>query len=67
MTHVNWQNCGHFWLVEIDNPPVNATSTSVRKGLMEAVRACHNDNGEKKAVILVCKGRSFIAGGDIRI
>ena len=65
MTHVNWQNCGHFWLVEIDNPPVNATSTSVRKGLMEAVRACHNDNGEKKAVILVCKGRSFIAGGDI--
>ena len=65
MTHVNWQNCGHFWLVEIDNPPVNATSTSVRKGLMEAVTACHNDNGEKKAVILVCKGRSFIAGGDI--
>lgn len=65
MTHVNWQNCGHFWLVEIDNPPVNATSTSVRQGLMEAVTACHNDNGEKKAVILVCKGRSFIAGGDI--
>ena len=47
MTNVNWQNHGHFWLVEIDNPPVNATSTSVRQGLMEAVTACHNDNGEK--------------------
>ena len=65
MTNVNWQNHGHFWLVEIDNPPVNATSTSVRQGLMEAVTACHKDDGEKKAVILVCKGRSFIAGGDI--
>ncbi|PHR18714.1 MAG: enoyl-CoA hydratase [Hoeflea sp.] len=53
---------GHA-LVTIDNPPVNPLSVSVRKGLMDAVRAV-NDAGCKTAAI-VCAGRTFVAGGDI--
>jgi len=47
--------------VTINNPPVNATSLAVRQGLMEAVAQAAN----ARAVILSCKGRTFIAGGDI--
>jgi len=65
MTKVHWQDCHDYWLVEIDNPPVNATSTEVRDGLMQAAKTCVSNNSDKKAVILICKGRSFIAGGDI--
>ena len=65
MTKVHWQDCHDYWLVEIDNPPVNATSTEVRDGLMQAAKTCVSNSPEKKAVILICKGRSFIAGGDI--
>ena len=49
--------------VTIDNPPVNATSTIVRAGLMEAVaRVAASD---VRAAILSCAGRTFIAGGDM--
>ena len=47
--------------VTINNPPVNATSLSVRKGLLNAV---HQVQGCKLAV-LQCEGRTFIAGGDM--
>ena len=50
--------------VTIDNPPVNATSAAVRKGLWEAVRGVGTMNVH--AVVLRCAGRTFVAGGDIR-
>ncbi|WP_324288181.1 3-hydroxyacyl-CoA dehydrogenase NAD-binding domain-containing protein [Hoeflea algicola] len=53
---------GHA-LVTINNPPVNALAVSVRKGLMEALRAV-NEAGCATAA-LVCAGRTFVAGGDI--
>ena len=53
---------GHA-LVTIDNPPVNALSVSVRKGLMKALHIV-NEAGCKSAA-LVCAGRTFVAGGDI--
>ncbi len=49
--------------VEIDNPPVNATSAAVRTGLARAVEEVAAR--EAKAAILVCAGRTFVAGGDI--
>ncbi len=50
-------------LVTIDNPPVNATSHPVRAGLMDAIaRAAADDS---RALLLVCAGRTFIAGADI--
>ena len=50
--------------VTIDNPPVNATSAAVRKGLWDAVRAVATM--DVRAAVLRCAGRTFVAGGDIR-
>lgn len=48
-------------LVEINSPPVNATSLAVRQGLTDAVTQVQG----AKAAILYCAGRTFIAGGDM--
>lgn len=48
-------------LVTVDNPPVNATSTAVRSGLLHAVQAVHGC----RLAVLQCKGPTFIAGGDM--
>ena len=52
-------------IVSIHNPPVNATSQSVRAGLLEAISVAQDDRSVE-AVVLVAEGRTFIAGGDIR-
>jgi len=49
--------------VEVDNPPVNATSTDVRAGLAETIAAV--EQSEASVAILVCAGRTFVAGGDM--
>src|SRR5579871_3047358 len=50
-------------VLTIDNPPVNAMSASVRRGLLDQVRALRND-ASLEAVVIVCAGRTFIAGAD---
>lgn len=50
-------------VITVDNPPVNALSHAVRAGLLEAVRRAQADASE--AVLLICAGRTFIAGADI--
>ena len=50
-------------MVTIDHPPVNAMSLVVREGLLDAVKNAHAD-GLTRGLIL-CKGRTFVAGGDI--
>ena len=52
-------------ILTIDNPPVNALSTSVRAGLFEELTKAKGDDGIK-AIVLACAGRSFISGADIR-
>ncbi len=49
----------------IENPPVNALSQAVRSGLLEAMTNARED-GETKAIVIACKGRTFVAGADIR-
>ncbi len=49
----------------IDNPPVNATSASVRQGLAEAIRQLEADP-TLKALVIRCEGKTFIAGADIK-
>lgn len=56
---------GRIARVWVDNPPVNALSQAVRRGLADAVAAIEADPGVDAAV-LVCRGRTFIAGADIR-
>ncbi|MEE9455346.1 MAG: 3-hydroxyacyl-CoA dehydrogenase NAD-binding domain-containing protein [Paracoccaceae bacterium] len=49
--------------VNIDYPPVNATSVLVRQGLMQAVKTV--SNSAVSTAILTCSGKTFIAGGDM--
>ncbi|WP_319497919.1 3-hydroxyacyl-CoA dehydrogenase NAD-binding domain-containing protein [uncultured Cohaesibacter sp.] len=56
---------GEIALVTVTNPPVNALSADLRQGLLEAAEACDGDDAVK-AVVLVCAGRTFIAGADVR-
>jgi 3-hydroxyacyl-CoA dehydrogenase len=56
---------GQIGVVLVDNPPVNALSQAVRQGLLDSVQAAQRDP-EIKAVVIACKGRTFIAGADIR-
>lgn len=52
-------------LIEIDNPPVNATSQGVRAGLLAAIQTAERDP-QIEAVVIACAGRTFVAGADIR-
>ena len=51
-------------VLTIDNPPVNALSHGVRQGFKLGVaKALADDTAQ--AIVLYCKGRTFIAGADI--
>ena len=56
---------GTVSVITIDNPPVNALSQSVRAGLIAAVEAGNSDS-EVASIVIICAGRTFIAGADIR-
>jgi 3-hydroxyacyl-CoA dehydrogenase len=56
---------GPVAVVTIDNPPVNALSHAVRAGLAEAAGTLVPEAGVR-AVLLICAGRTFLAGADIR-
>ncbi|MDX8443581.1 3-hydroxyacyl-CoA dehydrogenase NAD-binding domain-containing protein [Mesorhizobium sp. VK3E] len=52
-------------IIVIDNPPINAGSLEVRRGLLEAVRAVHSDP-TLSGGILIGADKMFMAGSDIR-
>jgi 3-hydroxyacyl-CoA dehydrogenase len=51
-------------VITINNPPVNALSQGVRLGIKEGVEQCLS-NDQVQALVLICAGRTFIAGADI--
>ena len=54
---------GRIGVIRIDNPPVNALSQAVRAGLLDAIEtAARDDSG---IVLILCAGRTFVAGADI--
>jgi 3-hydroxyacyl-CoA dehydrogenase len=60
---VSYERLDGIGVITVDNPPVNALSHGVRQGLLEAIQAAQQDDSE--AVLIVCAGRTFIAGADI--
>ena len=50
-------------LVIVDNPPVNALSWHVRQGLLDGLTQAAAEGAA--AIIVICDGRTFIAGADI--
>jgi 3-hydroxyacyl-CoA dehydrogenase len=61
---VDLETRGRVAVLTVDNPPVNALSQHVRKGLHEGLARAAAD-GAVQAVVIVCAGRTFIAGADI--
>ncbi len=58
-----WRD-GEVAILEIDNPPVNATSQAVRRALLDAVQRAQSEP-ETRAILICGAGRTFTAGGDI--
>src|ERR1700750_2683038 len=55
---------GDVLIVLSNNPPVNALSTAVRQGLVDAIAEAEADDSVK-AVVIACEGQTFFAGADI--
>ncbi len=60
---VQYQLDNNIGVIRIDSPPVNALSHEVRQGLLDAITSAQGDASE--AVLVICEGRTFIAGADI--
>ncbi len=56
---------GSVAVITIDNPPVNAMSLAVRRGLIEAVEAAAA-NAAVTALVLTGAGTCFVAGADVK-
>jgi 3-hydroxyacyl-CoA dehydrogenase len=55
---------GEIGILSINSPPVNALSQQVREGIVKGMKEAV-DNSAVKAVVLICEGKTFIAGADI--
>jgi 3-hydroxyacyl-CoA dehydrogenase len=63
MLVVSYQLEGDIGVIRLNNPPVNALSHALRLGIQDAVVQAQND--ASLALVLICQGRTFIAGADI--
>ena len=68
MTEVNpvtdLANDGEIAVITLNSPPVNALSEAMREGLIAAMAKAGADSAVK-AMLVICAGRTFIAGADI--
>jgi 3-hydroxyacyl-CoA dehydrogenase len=62
---VTFSKRGQVGVITVDNPPVNALSTAVRKGLLDCFRQGEKDP-EVRAMVVIGAGRTFIAGAVMR-
>jgi 3-hydroxyacyl-CoA dehydrogenase len=60
---VQYELQDNIGVITVDNPPVNALSHAVRQGLLDAITLAQSDASQ--AVLIICNGRTFIAGADI--
>ena len=64
MTSADYTSHGAIAVIRLDNPPVNALSASVRKGIAEGLdRAAEAES--IAAVILTGAGANFCGGADV--
>jgi 3-hydroxyacyl-CoA dehydrogenase len=55
---------GDIAVLTVNNPPVNALSAAVRRGIVLGIEQAIAD-AAVKGIVLACAGRTFIAGADI--
>jgi len=51
-------------VISINNPPLNLLGHALRDGILNAITAAQND--ASKALVIICEGRTFCAGADIK-
>ena len=51
-------------VLSLNSPPVNALSANVREGLDIGIKKAI-ENNDVQAIVIICEGRTFIAGADI--
>ncbi|WP_046866216.1 3-hydroxyacyl-CoA dehydrogenase NAD-binding domain-containing protein [Microvirga massiliensis] len=56
---------GEIAVLTVNSPPVNALSAQVREGLANTILQAIAEP-RARAILLICAGRTFIAGADIR-
>ncbi|MEN6468320.1 MAG: enoyl-CoA hydratase-related protein, partial [Smithella sp.] len=56
---------GNIGILSVNNPPVNALSRAVRAGIKSGIEKGIADQ-DIAVMIIICEGRTFIAGADIR-
>ena len=61
---VRYETDGEIAVLTVNNPPVNALSHAVRSGIVDGIKRANADDAVK-AIVLLCDGRTFIAGADI--
>ena len=62
---VTFSKEGNIGLITVNNPPVNALAQAVRAGIKSGIEKGIADQ-DVQAMIIICEGRTFIAGADIR-
>lgn len=55
---------GDIAVLTLNSPPVNALSLQVREGICNGMKQAVADD-TVKAIVLICEGKTFIAGADI--
>jgi 3-hydroxyacyl-CoA dehydrogenase len=60
----DYARAGDIAVLTLNSPPVNALSANVRDGLRDGAAKAAADP-EVKALVIICDGRTFIAGADI--
>ncbi len=63
MSPTTYEVVDSIGVITINNPPVNALSHAVRAGILAAIQTAQTD--ESRAILIICDGRTFIAGADI--
>ncbi len=61
---VQFEKRGQIGVIGVNNPPVNALGHAVRQGLIEALTLALGD-AEVQSIVLIGRGRTFVAGADI--
>ena len=62
---VTFSKEGPTGVITVNNPPVNALSQAVRAGIKAGIEKGIAD-ADISAMVIICEGRTFIAGADIR-
>jgi 3-hydroxyacyl-CoA dehydrogenase len=65
MSKIHIHHEADVMVITVDNPPINAGSTEVRQGLLNAIHTLEADH-QSVAAVIIGAGTTFIAGSDIK-